>query len=58
MALQIQPSEKLVAFIKTLASDVDCPTNVKFIRDSVENTFLTNQDLRWIGNHVKKVNHP
>lgn len=57
MALMVKPSRKLVAFIRTLAENIDCPNNVKGLRDSEEDTLLTNLDLRWIGNYIRKASY-
>lgn len=55
MALTINPSEALVEFIKSLPEKDDYPPNLKELRNSGGNVSLTNSDLRWIGNYIRKV---
>ncbi len=55
MALTIKPSEALSEFIKSLPEDTECPLNLKELRKSKENVMITNADLRWIGNYIRKV---
>lgn len=54
MALTIKPSKVLSNFIQTLPEKADYPPNVEDLR-SGENVMLTNLDLRWIGNYIRKV---
>jgi hypothetical protein len=56
MALTINPSEALVEFIKSLPEKDDYPPNLKELRNSEGKVSLTNLDLRWIGNYIRKVN--
>lgn len=57
MALTIKPSKALSEFIKALPEKADYPPNVKELR-SGENIMLTNLDLRWIGNYIRKMESP
>lgn len=55
MALTIKPSKALNEFIKALPEKADYPPNIKELWRSGENVMLTNLDLRWIGNYIRKV---
>ena len=55
MALTINPSEALIGFIKSLPEKDDYPPNLKELRASEGKVSLTNLDLRWIGNCIRKV---
>ena len=55
MALTIKPSEALNEFIKLLPEDIDCPPKLKELRKSEESVMITNADLRWVGNYIRKV---
>jgi hypothetical protein len=55
MALTINPSKALSEFIKSLPEKDDYPTNLKDLRNSGEKVLLTNLDMRWIGNYIRKV---
>lgn len=58
MALTIKPSKALNEFIKALPEKADYPPNVKELWRSGENVMLTNLDLRWIGNYIRKMESP
>jgi hypothetical protein len=55
MALTINPSKALSEFIKSLPEKDDYPPNLKELRNSEEKVLLTNLDMRWIGNYIRKV---
>ncbi len=56
MALLIKPSEKLKAFIRALPESVELPLNLQNIHHPSDSETITNADLRWIGNYIRKVN--
>lgn len=56
MALRIKPSRGLIDFLSTLPEKTDFPPNVEELRKCEENVTITNSDLRWIGNYIRKVN--
>lgn len=55
MALLIKPSEKLQAYIRALPESVELPPNLQNIRQPSDSDTITNADLRWIGNYIRKV---
>ncbi|XP_046456511.1 uncharacterized protein LOC124203741 [Daphnia pulex] len=58
MALTINPSKALSEFIKSLPEKDDYPPNLKELRNSEEKVLLTNLDMRWIGNYIRKMESP
>ena len=55
VGLLIKPSSVLQAFVKSIPDSVDIPASLNKLKNSDSNAMVSNADVRWIGNYIRKV---